>query len=687
MAEKLHRIHRSFGVLALGAAASLVASGCANRWGSGTETEAEDPAGSIEGELHVIISDHEDLSTAKTYSLQLADGSEFGLVFDTAPTVPGGVRIRVMGTAIDPQTWHVDSFEVVDSAGATDTVQEGLVGATPEATKRLAFVVLNFGTPDSMTPDIAQQKVFTSSTSLKAYYKEDSYGIRNIDGKVLGPFTVSPMIDCSLSSGGGLTKLTNETANAMRAVGEDPATYQHVLHYFPHTSACAWAGLAYQPGNKAWYNGSSSGSVLAHELGHNFFLYHASSYACTNGSGVAVPFSANCSASEYGDRFDPMGGGYRHSSAYQKAQQGWLGKCNLVTVSANGTFNLLPTELPSNGVQALRVARDLAATKTSSYYVEYRQPLGAFDTFASTDPAVNGVLIHVAPVPTTKEHPFLLDMNPATSSVSDAALGVGQTFSDPDGKVKITLVSRSSSSAQVKFEFPGGATGDGICLDGTHVSGGGTCAPESDAQFCTRVGKNCGQVTSTDNCGNSRTVASCGTCASPQTCGGGGTANVCGGGLSVDRTEGGTAAGTGTSCNSTTENVSKAYDNLMTSSNFSKWCVFAAPSTTTPVSTMYDFADTTAYAVTKYTITTGNDASGRDPRDWTLQGCQGTCIVGSGTGWVTLDTRTGQFAGAARFQTNTYTFANSTAYQQYRLRMTANNGDSITQIAEIQLFE
>jgi len=660
------------------------------RGNSESEPSTENPAGSIEGELLVMISDHEDLTTARTYGLQLVDGSDVGLVFDTPPTVPGGVRIRVMGTAIDPQTWHVDSFEVIDSGGAIDSIQEGVVGATPEATKKVAFLVLNFGTPDTMTTDIAQQKVFTSSTSLEAYYKEDSYGIRNIDGKVLGPFTVSPMTDCSLSSGGGLTNLTNQAAAAMKSIGEDPASYQHVLHYFPQTTVCAWAGLAYQPGNKAWYNGSSSGSVLAHELGHNFFLYHASSYACKDAAGVAVPFNSNtinCTPSEYGDRFDPMGGGYRHSSAYQKAQQGWFAKCNLVTVSANGTFDLVPTELASNGIQVLRVVRDLTATKTSSYYVEYRQPLGAFDNFASTDPAVNGVLIHVAPVPTTKEHPFLLDMTPATSSVSDAALGVGQTFSDPDGKVKITLVSRSGSSAQVKFEFPGGATGDGVCLDGTHVSGGGSCAAESDSQFCTRLAKNCGQVTGTDNCGASRTVVSCGTCTSPQTCGGGGTANVCGGGLSVDRTEGGTAMGTGTSCNSTTEDVTKAYDNLMTSSSFSKWCVFAAPSTSAPVRTMYDFSGTTAYAITKYTITTGNDAPGRDPRDWTLQGCQGTCVVDSGTGWVTLDTRTGQFAGAARYQTNTYTFANTTAYQQYRLRITANNGDSITQLAEMQLFE
>ena len=52
---------------------------------------------------------------------------------------------------------------------------------------------------------------------------------------------------------------------------------------------------------------------------------------------------------------------------------------------------------------------------------------------------------------------------------------------------------------------------------------GGPCVPESDAIFCSRYGKNCGELTETDNCGTSRTVASCGTCASTQTC----DSNVC----------------------------------------------------------------------------------------------------------------------------------------------------------------
>ena len=44
------------------------------------------------------------------------------------------------------------------------------------------------------------------------------------------------------------------------------------------------------------------------------------------------------------------------------------------------------------------------------------------------------------------------------------------------------------------------------------------CSAETDNQLCSRLGKNCGSVSSTDNCGNARTVANCGDCSGSQNC-------------------------------------------------------------------------------------------------------------------------------------------------------------------------
>jgi hypothetical protein len=80
-------------------------------------------------------------------------------------------------------------------------------------------------------------------------------------------------------------------------------------------------------------------------------------------------------------------------------------------------------------------------------------------------------------------------------------------------------------------------------------------------------------------------------------------------------------------------------------------------------------------AVTKYSLTSANDAAGRDPKDFTVQGSD------DGAKWTDLDSRTGQSFGG-RFATDTYTFTNPTAYSYYRLNITANSGDSLLQLAD-----
>ncbi|MFI7612841.1 GH92 family glycosyl hydrolase [Nonomuraea terrae] len=79
--------------------------------------------------------------------------------------------------------------------------------------------------------------------------------------------------------------------------------------------------------------------------------------------------------------------------------------------------------------------------------------------------------------------------------------------------------------------------------------------------------------------------------------------------------------------------------------------------------------------VVKYALTSANDAPGRDPRDFTLQGSN------DGSTWTDLDRHTGvSFSG--RFAGNTYAFGNTTAYGYYRLNITANSGDSLVQLAD-----
>jgi hypothetical protein len=100
---------------------------------------------------------------------------------------------------------------------------------------------------------------------------------------------------------------------------------------------------------------------------------------------------------------------------------------------------------------------------------------------------------------------------------------------------------------------------------------------------------------------------------------------------------------------------------------------------------VYDFAGSNAYAITSYTVTSGNDAPDRDPASWRLEGSNSTNL----STWTTVDTRTSQ-TFASRGQTNFYSFANTTGYLVYRFVVTANNGNTNLggefQMAELQLF-
>ena len=103
----------------------------------------------------------------------------------------------------------------------------------------------------------------------------------------------------------------------------------------------------------------------------------------------------------------------------------------------------------------------------------------------------------------------------------------------------------------------------------------------------------------------------------------------------------------------------------------SKWLTRSATGGAT-----YRLSD--AVVVRRYSLTAANDAPERDPKDWTFQGST------DGTTWVDLDTRSGQDLGE-RADTTVFDFDNDTAYQHYRLNVTANHGADLLQLAELRI--
>jgi hypothetical protein len=88
--------------------------------------------------------------------------------------------------------------------------------------------------------------------------------------------------------------------------------------------------------------------------------------------------------------------------------------------------------------------------------------------------------------------------------------------------------------------------------------------------------------------------------------------------------------------------------------------------------------------LSRYALTSANDAPPRDPRDWQFQASN------DGTNWTAIDSRSGEIF-SSRFQSKTYSFANSTPYRFYRLYITARQDDPLgrdpggVQLAELNL--
>ncbi|WP_123847532.1 T9SS type A sorting domain-containing protein [Chitinophaga lutea] len=119
------------------------------------------------------------------------------------------------------------------------------------------------------------------------------------------------------------------------------------------------------------------------------------------------------------------------------------------------------------------------------------------------------------------------------------------------------------------------------------------------------------------------------------------------------------------------ENFTSLIDNLITTKYYASgrkalWVEYIAPRKA---------------ILSRYTITSGNDVPERDPKNWKLLGSN------DGSTWAVLDSQLNQAFDSRRLTRSFPLDTNTTAFQYYRLQITANNGHSGTQFSEWELWE
>jgi chitodextrinase len=293
---------------------------------------------------------------------------------------------------------------------------------------------------------------FSGSRSMAAYYNELSNGQLTVSGDVFGWYTLTVKTSTCDYNGWGSAARTAATA-----AGVDLSRYTNISYVFPGTRSCSWGGLANigSPTTKSqlhsWINGYGTNLyIVTHELGHNFGSHHASTVRCSSG-GVAAQLSraSGCSWDEYGDPFDVMGAwaNTRLMNNFGRRQIGTLGTTDQQTVTTTGEYRLATAATDGGTPRILRVQR----SSDSFFYLEYRRPYGLFDSWSSSDPAVNGVMIRLAP-DSRRAQAQLIDTKPSTSTFADAPLSVGRTFHDPFRDITIIVRALSSTRATLYIQ-------------------------------------------------------------------------------------------------------------------------------------------------------------------------------------------------------------------------------------------
>jgi hypothetical protein len=396
-----------------------------------------------EGTLSVFVEDDFERPSSRTiYRLDTDEGQPLWLEFGASPpdmSLRTGARVRVVGRT-DGETLFVERAERLSSPQLLDAEQ--VTSSWTTGPQKVLLIRFNFkdDTSQPYSDVTAQNTMFGTAGSVAAFYNEVSFGLTTQTGSITPWLTVpsnKPSTSCDPFTG------SNQASGLAKAAGFDPTKYDLQVYVFPRISKCGWAGLGSVGGAGAWINQALSTYVVAHELGHNYGLLHAHSRDCGS-----VSIGPTCTESEYGDPFDTMGNGNRQFNAFHKFQLDWFPNTGSVaTLSTGGaTYTLSPIESLS-GLRAVQVLTSVNRT----YWIEFRQAIGFDAGLGSNANVMGGALIHIGP--SADWGTDLLDMTPVTSAFGDAALDVGQTFTDPDASLSITTLSQGGSTLTVQVQF------------------------------------------------------------------------------------------------------------------------------------------------------------------------------------------------------------------------------------------
>jgi hypothetical protein len=457
-------------------------------------SEESSSDGGHRGTLRVVIVEGGPGEGGARYFLELRDtGEVVPLSFQgRAPAPRSGVPFVMFGER-EGGKLRIARFDVDVDDPALGRLEEALVDPPSTQERNTVLVPLDFGEGVSVDdPATYFARTLFSTTqagpklgfgnsdrSMNQYYSETSYGILSTPG-VVAPVTSYSSNPCQ-----------NYGAPMANSLRDGIGDYDSYIWYYgsEQASPCGSGGWGSQGTwnnheHDAWMNNGLWPTAIPHEIGHNIGLMHASTMRC-NGQRFADD-PTTCTTEEYGNPFTIMGnGGVGHLSGLEKWYTKAFGGCNGVRVRATGTFNLMPIEVPCDGIQTLQVPMPKTRffnTEQSEgenlakfYYLELRTNVGLDSGI--TPQVIVHVSDDISPPNQISARSVVLDMTPATSSWQSPfggfeGLKAGETFEDPAGGVSFKVDSIGGDGAVISVTLHS-STGTTECLDGSDLEGAG----------------------------------------------------------------------------------------------------------------------------------------------------------------------------------------------------------------------
>lgn len=370
------------------------------------------------------------------------------------------IRGRRSGTVLAADS---DKVLAVDAdADAVTVLTEPAALAPPATARRVINLIVDITdgsgtrhTVDGMCDGADQllaDEMFGSQTArlnVDGCFGDSSYGALGFGGQSYPGAAIdvirvsitepSPSLESVCSYFNWATAADNEA----RARGIEPNAYQHRMYVLPEaTSGCPWAGLANvscgdwcQAWVRAWGSNHQCGlaDILAHELGHNIGLHHASTDSDNDGL-------SDC---EYCDTSDIMGyglGSWRAMNAPHKDQMGWLDAARIVDGASGGVFTI--SALGMQNPLYPQVVK-IVEHGGMAHYLSYRAPIG-YDAEMGTD-YFNSLQVHRW---AQYGNTYLI------AQLADGATHV-EEIDGSDGKLNLTVrqLSHTADSATLEVRF------------------------------------------------------------------------------------------------------------------------------------------------------------------------------------------------------------------------------------------